>query len=215
MKKVFNLLVVFICCFGFIGVVDAEEQWSSLSDDTAFINDLIIGTDVSGLDSAKAFFEKYDVYYTSIKIEDNSVYQDYLKYIINGESNNSEATINGLVPTVTSVGDLGAWTKTAASKFTFVDLEQGKGYVVGVAAVLKSDNTKIYVNRDVYEAVSATTLNRAYELHYSDFQTSTTNNTEEVNTENNPDTGISDIAVYLVPVCLLLGSVLMFKRNYA
>lgn len=215
MKKVFNLLFVFMCCFGFIGVVNAEELWSSLSEDTAFINDLIIGTDVSSLDTAKTFFEKYDVYYTAVKIEDDSVYQDYLKYKINGESNNSEATINGLIPTVTSTGDLGTWTKTAASKFIFDNLEKGKGYVVGVAAVLKSDNTKIYVYRDVYEAVSTTTLNRAYELHYSDFQVNTTNNEEEVNTEKNPDTGISDIAIYLVPVCLVLGSVLMFKRNYA
>lgn len=214
MKKIFSLLIVGICFFGFIGVVNAEEQFSNLQEDTTFFNSLIVGTDVTQNDTVQAFFEKYDVWYTSAKIEDDSLYQDYLEYTLNGESNDSEATINALIPTVNSTSDLGSWTKTEAQTFAFENLEQGKGYVVGVAVALKSDNSTIYVYRDVYEASSTTTLSRSYELHYNDFQ-STTNETTEVTTSENPDTGISDIAIYLVPICLVSGTLLMFRRNYA
>ncbi len=214
MRKIFSLLIVGICFFGFIGVVNAEEQFSNLQEDTTFFNSLIVGTDVTQNDTVKAFFEKYDVWYTSAKIEDDSLYQDYLEYTLNGESNDSEATINALIPTVNSTSDLGSWTKTEAQTFAFENLEQGKGYVVGVAVALKSDNSTIYVYRDVYEASSTTTLSRSYELHYNDFQ-STTNETTEVTTSENPDTGISDIAIYLVPICLVGGTLLMFRRNYA
>ena len=38
---------------------------------------------------------------------------------------------------------------------------------------------------------------------------------EEVKTTKNPETGISDYAIYLVPVCLILGSTLLLKRRYS
>ena len=84
MKKIFSLLIVGICFFGFIGVVNAEEQFSNLQEDTTFFNSLIVGTDVTQNDTVQAFFEKYDVWYTSAKIEDDSLYQDYLEYTLNG-----------------------------------------------------------------------------------------------------------------------------------
>lgn len=55
MRKIFSLLIVGICFFGFIGVVNAEEQFSNLQEDTTFFNSLIVGTDVTQMILYKHF----------------------------------------------------------------------------------------------------------------------------------------------------------------
>ena len=93
---------------------------------------------------------------------------------------------------------------------------------MGVAAVNKEDTSKIYVYRGIFEVSSASTLVDAYNTHYAEYENGTTTTTttttttgETVATESNPNTGISDYAYILVPIALVGGSILMFKKRYA
>ena len=39
--------------------------------------------------------------------------------------------------------------------------------------------------------------------------------TTDEKTNNNPETGIEDWAIYLVPIGLISGSAILFRKNYA
>lgn len=218
MKKIFNLLLVTICCFGFISVVSAEEVWSSIPDDVSFVNDLLTGKSLTGNTAATAFFEKYDVYYTYEKIDD-TLYSNYVSDISKGTSTGAVDSVNALVPTVSSTDDLGSWVKATEPSLTYGDMsyESGKktGYIVALAAVDKTDNTKIYVYRLVSEVTGSNKIESSYEINCEDDTDVTEETTTETVTKENPNTGISDYAIYLVPIALIGGTVLMMRKNYA
>ena len=206
MKKIFSLLLVTICCFGFISVVNAEEAWSSITDDASFVSKMIERAPLDGT-NATAFFEKYDVYYTYVKIDDTT----FNTYLNDRNINN----VSYYIPTVNEVTDLGSWTKITDPNLSYTNLEydQNKktGYLVAVAAIPKTDTSKIYVYREVCEVTGTTSLVTSSNISYE----TDTNVNEEPVVEENPNTGISDYAIYLVPIALIGGTVLMMRKNYA
>ena len=225
MKKVLCLLIVMVGVFGFIGFVNAEEDWTSIGSEVGFIGDLIEGEDLSDNQELTDFLATYDVYYRYVKIED-SLYQNYLSDTFKGTSLGAEDSIMAYIPTVNSTDDLSSWIKVSDGNLAFADLEydetQDTGYIVGVAAVNKEDTSKIYVYRGIFEVSSSSTLVDAYNAHYAEYENGTTTTTttttttgETVATESNPNTGISDYAYILVPIALVGGSILMFKKRYA
>lgn len=220
MKKIFNLLLVTICCFGFISVVKAEEAWNSITSDVTFISDLIEGKDLTSNSAATEFFTKYDVYYKYEKIDD-TLYANYVSDISKGTSTGAQASVSALVPSVSSVDELGSWVKATSPIFTYSDINYDStkktGYVVAIAAVDKADNTKIYVNRVVYEVTATNKIESSYEINCEDDTTTpaTPSTPTDTATKENPNTGISDYAIYLVPIALIGGTVLMMRKNYA
>lgn len=220
MKKIICLFIMAIGVFGFISLVNAEESWTSIGSEVNFINNLIEGEDLSSNQEFTDFLSKYDVYYKYSKIDD-TIYQNYLSDVFKGTDLGAEDSIMSLVPTVESSEDLSSWIKVSGSNLAFVDLEYDEtkdtGYVVGVAAVDKENNSKIYVYRGVFEVSSANTLVDAYTTHATEYQEGNSNTTTTettVATESNPNTGVSDYAYILVPLALIGGSILMFKRRY-
>ena len=196
MKKIFNLLLVTICCFGFISVVKAEEAWSSITSDVSFVNDLLAGTDLTSNTAATDFFAKYDVYYKYQKIDD-TLYGSYVSDVSSGTSTGTESSINALIPSVTNTDELATWNKVTSPQLTYSDINYDStkktGYVVAIAAVDKSDNTKIYVKRVIYEVTSTNKIANSYEINCNDETTQDINN--ESVTGENPNTGISDYAI--------------------
>ena len=225
MKKIICLFVTIIGVFGFLSPVNAEESWSSIGSGSDFVGDWIIGEDLSSSQTLKDILEKYDIYYKYVKIED-SVYKNYLSDTLGDTNTGAKQTVMALVPTVSSTSDLSSWVKVSDSNLAFADLDydstKDTGYVVGIAAVNKEDTSKIYVYRGVYEVSSASTLVDAYEKHYAEYQnntsssdnTTTTTTTQTVATTSNPNTGISDYVYVLVPIALVGGFVLMFRRKH-
>ena len=217
MKKLFNLLLVIFCCFGFVSIVNAEEAWSSIPGDVNFINDLIEGKDLTSNSAATDFFSKYDVYYKYEKIDD-TLYGNYISDISQGTTTGAANSVDALVPSVSSVSELGTWIKATSPKLSYSDIAYDStkktGYVIAIAAVDKSDNTKIYVNREVYEVTSTNEIKSSYEVNY-DNDTSIQETEEQSVAEENPNTGISDYAIYLVPIALICGTALMMRKNYA
>ena len=173
MKKIICLFIMAIGVFGFISLVNAEESWTSIGSEVNFINNLKEGEDLSSNQEFTDFLSKYDVYYKYSKIDD-TIYQNYLSDVFKGTDLGAEDSIMSLVPTVESSEDLSSWIKVSGSNLAFVDLEYDEtkdtGYVVGVAAVDKEDNSKIYVYRGVFEVSSANTLVDAYTTHATEYQ---------------------------------------------
>ena len=70
----------------------------------------------------------------------------------------------------------------------------------------------------ILESTSSTTLGEIAVLD-SDKTVTTSQTTDEdettVRSESNPNTGISDYAMYLVPLCILVGSTILLKRKYS
>ena len=137
-----------------------------------------------------------------------------------------EGVFKGLIPTVT-VSDLQSWTLSEDGNISLNDLkyESGKhnGYVLAVAAVKDGDTSKVYITRLIKESTSETTLG---EITYTaedqasyqpdeDATTSDEDTNTSVTTNSNPNTGISDYAIYLVPICIILGSGILLRRKYS
>lgn len=222
MRKIFNLLLVTVMTFGFIGVVNAEESWSSITDDTSFLEALLNGESLEGNTAATTFFSKYDVYYQYQKIDD-ATYANYITDIRGETSTGAEQSINALIPAPSSAGDLGSWVKIDTPQISYADVEytegQKTGYIVAVAAVPKDDTSKVYVYRLVTEVTGSSKMESSYEINCDeDVDVVTDENTvtdTETVTEENPNTGISDYAIYLVPLALVGGVVLMMRKSFA
>ena len=118
--------------------------------------------------------------------------------------------------------DLEKWTLSSDNEITLSGLtyESGKhnGYVLAVAAVKDGDTSKVYIDRMILESTSSTTLGEIAFLD-SDKTVTTSQTTDEdettVQSESNPNTGISDYAMYLVPLCIIVGSTILLKRKYS
>ena len=128
-----------------------------------------------------------------------------------------ENTFKGLIPEVKTT-DLESWTLSSDGEINLKDLtyESGKhnGYVLAVAAVKDGDNNNVYINRLILESTSTTTLGQASYTEADQVTYGTTTN-DQINTDSNPNTGISDYAIYLVPICIILGSAILLKKSYS
>ena len=228
MKKLSISLLTIILSFCLMSTVNAAEQ--SL-DTVASLTNVIGGSEQEIVQTGTG---TYTYYYKTIAIDDSD-FSSYVssKYIVdNGDDSSDEyvtaqsrvseyeTTFEGLIATLNSTSDLNSWTKSTNNEIALSNLtyETGThhGYVLAVAAV--KDST-IYATRVILETKSATTLGA---LEYNDtdksnYESSTSDvtTTEETSTTENPETGIEDWTIYLVPISIVLGSGIILRRNYA
>lgn len=229
MKKLGLSLLTVVIGFCFMGVVNAAE--ASLSS-IATITSVIGGPDEEIVQTASGTYK----YYYKVVALDDSDFATYIsaKYIVDNGNDASdeyaeaqsrvteyETTFNQNIAASTTA-DLSTWTQSTDKQINLTDIkyEEGKhhGYVLGVAAV-KDGDSNIYMSRSVLESKSATTLglieyNDADKAAYEASTQEVTTNAD-TQTETNPNTGIEDYAIYLVPISIVLGSGLILRRNFA
>ncbi len=232
MKKYISLVMTLVMGFCFIGSVNAEE--ADLSS-IASISSVIGGSDKEIIQTDSSNTYKFYYKYVAIDSEDFSTYVS-AKYMVDNSSDSSEeyataseqvseyeSVFYDLIPEV-SAADLDGWTLANDGEINLSDLTyvegSHNGYVLAVAAVKEGD-TKVYISRLVLESTSATTLenvsyNSSDELTYSSSvpDNSSDKDATTVSTASNPNTGISDYVIFIVPVCIILGSAILIKRNY-
>lgn len=226
MKKVISVVMTFLIGFYCMTNVNAEEvdlsSIASITSDVGGEDKEIIQTDSS---NTYKFYYKY----VAINSEDFNAYVSAL-YKMENLSDSSdefvaiqsqvtqyENTFKGLIPEVKTT-DLESWTLSSDGEINLKDLtyESGKhnGYVLAVAAVKDGDNNNVYINRLILESTSTTTLGQASYTEADQVTYGTTTN-DQINTDSNPNTGISDYAIYLVPICIILGSAILLKKSYS
>lgn len=227
-KRINLLLIAIIFSFCLVGAVNAAE--SDLSS-VASLTSTIGSTDEEIIQISDDTYK----YYYKIQAIDDSDFSTYIssKYIYENSDENSDEYVNAqsrvaeyedafyaLVPTLNTTADLNSWTESTDKQInpTNITYEQGKhhGYVLAVAAV---KNNSIYATRMILESTSTTTLET---ITYNDNDKVTYNsNTQSVQEEQskqtttNPETGLDDYAIYLVPLSIVLGSGILLKRNHA
>ena len=237
MRRIYVIVFALICTFGFIGIVNAEEV--DLNS-VATISTTVGGSDeeIIQVDSSST----YTYYYKYVKIDDSD-FNTYInsKYIAeNGDDSTDEyatatsqvseyeTTFYGLIPTVSGASDVSSWTKSTDNQIVLKDLtyQQNKhnGYVLAVAAVKEGDSN-VYITRIILESKSTTTLGEitfndndenAYNEDMSDSSnTENTNIGDDTTTSSNPNTGLNDYAIYLVPLSLVLGSGILLRKTFA
>lgn len=226
MKKVISVVMTFLIGFCCMTNVNAEEvdlsSIASITSDVGGEDKEIIQTDSS---NTYKFYYKY----VAINSEDFNAYVGAL-YKMENLSDSSdefvaiqsqvtqyENTFKGLIPEVKTT-DLESWTLSSDGEINLKDLtyESGKhnGYVLAVAAVKDGDNNNVYINRLILESTSTTTLGQVSYTEADQVTYGTTTN-DQINTDSNPNTGISDYAIYLVPICIILGSAILLKKSYS
>ena len=226
MKKVISVVMTFLIGFCCMTNVNAEEvdlsSIASITSDVGGADKEIIQTDSS---NTYKFYYKY----VAINSEDFNAYVSAL-YKMENLSDSSdefvaiqsqvtqyENTFKGLIPEVKTT-DLESWTLSSDGEINLKDLtyESGKhnGYVLAVAAVKDGDNNNVYINRLILESTSTTTLGQVSYTEADQVTYGTTTN-DQINTDSNPNTGISDYAIYLVPICIILGSAILLKKSYS
>lgn len=231
MKKVISFMIMVLAGFGFCTIVNAEEtslnSIASVTSEIGGSDKEIIQTDSSN---------KYKFYYKYAAI-DNDTFNSYVgvKYKLDNTDESSEEYVNtesqleeyenvfkSLIPEVTA-SDLESWTLASDNEITLSDLiyesDKHNGYVLAIAAVKDGDTSKVYIDRLILESTSSTTLGQV-SYTPSDEQAYDSNEDEmlsddAVSTSNNPNTGISDYAIYIVPVCIILGSVILLRKSYS
>lgn len=225
MKKAISLFITILTGFCFVANVNAEEislsTIASIPSDIGGADKEIIQTDSS---NTYKFYYKY----IAIDSEDFNSYIDS-KYIVDNSSDTSseeyltaqsqveeyETTFKGLIPSVT-VADLESWTLSSDGEINISDLvyQSGShnGYVLAIAAVKDGDTSNVYIDRLILESKSQTTLGQ---ISYPEKTSSNVNSNDTVATDENPNTGLSDYAIYLVPISIILGSTILLRRNYA
>ncbi|MGM9879121.1 MAG: hypothetical protein ACI31R_03770 [Bacilli bacterium] len=231
MKKVISVFMTFLIGFCFIANVNAEEV--SLNSIASIISNVggedkeIIQTDSSNT---------YKFYYKYVAIDSDS-FNSYVgsKYVVDNASNSSdeyataqsqvaeyESTFKSLISEAKST-DLESWTLASDGQISLSDLvyESNKhnGYVLAIAALKDGDTNTVYIERLILESTSSTTLGQITytaedEEAYGTYTTVTNSNTA-VSTSSNPSTGISDYAIYIVPVCIILGSAILLRKSYS
>ena len=233
MKSIKTLIIMAVFGLGFTGIVNAAEMELG---SVAVVNNPVGGSDVEII-SADETATGYKYYYKVQEIVDTNSFNSYVqaKYTIESSDPTTdeytaaqsrieeyEATFNDYIATVNGAADLSTWTESADGQISLSDLkyEEGThhGYVLAVAAI-KDGDTNVYVSRMILESTSTSTLD---EIKYNSGDMASYNNnttgavtTTDETTNSNPETGIEDYAIYLVPLALIGGSAILFRRNYA
>ena len=228
-KRISMIICAVIFSFCFISVAQAEEL--DLND-VASLSNVIGGEDKEINEVGNGSYK----YYYKIQAIDDNDFATYVssKYVFdNGDENTDEYveaqtrvaeyedTFYGLIPVINSTSDLNGWTESTDKNINPTNLnyetEKHHGYVLAVVAV--KDQT-IYATRVILESTSATTLgsityNLSDETAVANTTTQSVTEQKSTRTTSNPETGIDDYAMYLVPVAIIMGSVILLKRNYA
>ena len=215
-KKISSLLLVVVFGFCFISVVNAEEL--DLSS-VASLTNVIGGTDAEIVQIADGSYK----FYYKLQAIDDSDFATYVssKYIVdNGDESTDEyveaqsrvadyeEAFNSLIPTLNTTADLNGWTESTDKQIkpTGINYEVGKhhGYVLAVAAV---KNQTIYASRVILETTSDATLGDiVYNTNDASEYASNTQSVieqEDAKTTSNPETGLDDYAIYLVPLSIV------------
>ena len=240
--KTFLTMITLVCMFSYMGVVKAEtSKLSSVENGSiAAVSNLLTGKELSNSDkdTITALEGKYKLYF-QYKSIDADTYNKYKS----GDSS-AGTTIANLISDPQSVEELssadGPWNAVEGTQISYSDLEYDAqnptGYVV---ALMATKDSNIYTYKNVYQATSATTLatyasvakttevtdetvekNEATEeeadVGGEEEDTEESTDSEEVEkSETNPKTGISDVAIYLAPAAIILGSTLYLRRRNA
>lgn len=237
MKRFSLLLMIVVFGFCFVTCVNAAELEL---DKVAAITATIGGTDkeIIQIDSNN----KYDYYYKYVKIGDKD-FSDYVKnkQIVDKSTDGSseyiaaaskvgeyETNFLKLVPTVSTAADVSNWIKSTDNEIKVSNLTyksgSHNGYVLAVAAV-KNGDSNVYISRIIFESKSTSTLGLVSDNNTtSDANENATNiefddtnavDAEDTSTEENPNTGLNDYALYLAPIAIILGSAILLRKNYA
>ncbi len=244
MKKLNILLITIFCSFAFIiGVKASEVELDNIAavniQEVGGSNKEIIQIDSN---NTYQYYYKYVKiknnafidYIKNKKIVDNST--DGSDNYINAAKKvgDYEIAFFALIPTVNRATDVSGWTKSVNNEIAISNLAyasgQHNGYVLAVAAVKNGDDN-VYISRIILESKSASTLGQ---ISYDDTNISTADVNKEVvkskktvvkkktvvnnadqKTKNNPNTGINDYALYLAPLSIVLGSVILLRKSYA
>ena len=237
------MLLCMFSYMGVANALEASKLTTVESSAQTAIEDLLSGKTISGTSSEttiQTLLSKYTMAYKIEKI-DSTVYDQYKA----NTSGNSASTIANLVnlseysdfnnlTTISEKAKKFALIDPAQPQVSHSDLELNAGYLVVLVAQSTSDQ-KLYEYRGVYQATTATTLATYNSISKG---TGTTDEVDDGNTvdkdatvekdenveketeeeekaESNPETGISDFAMYIVPFSLVAGSALMIKRRHA
>ena len=235
LSKSFGILIIVMCMFGYITCVNAVDKLSSVeSDSVSAVVKLLGGSTLAGDDATKItnLMNKYSLYYTYKEIDD-TLYSNYKNDTSNTQYGDA---IGNTITDPKSAAELNnensGWFKLESTEITYSNLTKDKGYIVALMAVSKTDDTKMYRYKTVYQATTDSTLSPYSEVANNGAQSDEENtnenesnnedenaeeneNTEETEekADTNPETGISDYAIYIVPLALIAGSTLMIRRN--
>lgn len=227
-KKVNLLLLAVVFGFFFMGVVNADEENFS---DVASLASVIGGPEEEITPTGTGSYK----FYYKVQAIDSNDFNSYIKskYVYDNGDDTSDDYVNAqsrvveyeetfynLIPTVSNTAGLDGWTESTDNQINLTGLNyaqgQHNGYVLGVVAV---EGTKIYGARLILESTSTTTLEN---ISYLDSDKSTyeenTNDVvakQETKTNSNPETGIEDYVMYLVPLSIVLGSGILLRKNNA
>lgn len=245
LSKSFVIIVMIMCMFSYMtGVSAATTKLSTVEKDSIKAVIKLLGGSTLSEDNATSItslLDKYTLYTKYEKIDDTL----YSKYKSNTNDETVGKSIADLISDPNKKEDLdnaeNGWRKIESAQVEYTDLEKDSGYLVALMAVSKSDETKIYSYKTVYQATSDTTLSTYSDIANNnvdpdatveDKSTNEDNSSNETTTDDseeptdetveekeeksdtNPETGISDYAIYLVPLSIIAGSTLMIRRRF-
>lgn len=186
MKKMFKYLLITVLTFGFLSSVNAL----TLSKD-----DIDFDSQVAKYDESKDSFEivtstNTTIQYNDVQIADGStdeLIDAYNKY--KDDPTEENKTLLSSYLTATEIDD-NLWSSTPLTSYS-----AGSSYIKW-AKVTDNENDKVTYSFGIHK------------------ETGTASNPSEENDpseETNPDTGINPL--YLIPVMVVVGSVLVFKKR--
>ena len=234
MKKL-CLLLMMVVSFGFVMSVNAEEKAPDMF--TINTSSPIDGTTESIVQTDDTAKMTYYYKYVAIDAAKFNQYTAALYGVSNLDSTSAEYTqasttkttleteFASIIPAVSAPADLKAdgsgWTAANGKVIALTGLTytqgQHSGYLLAVAGTKDGDTANVYVQRVPLEATSPTSLGAITFLDSDKaaYQVAPTGNTTPSGTEQNPNTGIEDYALYIVPIAIILGSAIILKRGYA
>lgn len=243
MKNITKLLLLTIISFVFVGMVNAAEV--DLIQNVANISKDVSATTASIVPKTTGYKYYYRIVKINDADFGNYVKQKYIvensqegttAYV---NAMKEKTTLENkfkteLIPTINNASDLtsGSWKEAKnniinPTDFSIVNASGvHNGYVLAVAATKSGDNN-IYITRLIKESTSATTLSDV--TNYFDGDKTTINNTTtetttavetttttETKTEENPETAVSDWAIFITPISIAIGSgILLRRKSYA
>lgn len=237
--KSFLMIVVLLCMFSYMGVVNAESLQSKEAASMNAVYNLLTGKALSDADKetiTKLKLTYPNLYYNKVEIPSDV----YTKY--KNQDSTASKTISDLIeiPSSDQLTEDNGWTSIPGTQVSYSNLKYDSsnptGYLVALAAVT-SDNV-VYGSKNVFQATSATTLatyssiantgdsgdetevekqeaEEEEEPEVDKEEAEEEDVDKEEQAESNPETGISDYAVYLVPLALVAGSALYLRRRVA
>lgn len=243
MKKVLSICIAFIMSFIAISGVSAATK--NLSDVASIIAGVIGGSEkeITAIDTANTY--KYYYKYVELDKDDFNEYVKSKYIVDNVSSENSDEYVGASVAVSEfesefnnkiadpAVADLQSWTASTDGQINLSELKYQEGthngYLLAVAATKDGDTSTVYMSKIILESKSGSTLGVIEYTEADKTSLDSVGDTEDYDTEDettvskdsssaastNPNTGISDYAIYLVPLAIILGSGLLLRKSYS